>query len=169
MAETILLYDGGKGNRIRIRIEGHTPDEIAAAVIRLGSMPASVVNYPAKKVAQTTARLAVVTAPYRTGALAGGIVVSSKEKTRVKGKAVYDVWMDPAKSDIFTKYAGGKRYYYPASMEYGFRLQKGGRWPGLYYMKRAGEAAHDAHTQYTIDYVWRRLEKLWMKKTGGAT
>ena len=76
-------------------------------------------------------------APEKSGALRRGIVAStSAEKTATPGKVVYDIYMDDAMNDIFVKYAAsGKRYYYPASQEYGFRLKNGGYKPGKYYMR----------------------------------
>lgn len=62
-------------------------------------------------------------APKKSGDLRRGIVLSPfAEHTRYQGKAVYDVYFDDKMNDTFVKYSkAGKRYYYPASQEYGFR------------------------------------------------
>lgn len=168
MAQTVVVFDNGvKGQRVSFRIEGHTPEEIAASVRRLGEMPAGLVSYPAKKSASSVTKIASAKAPVNTGALAGGIVVSKKEKSRSRGKTVYDVWMDPAKNELYVRHSNGKRYYYPASMEYGFKRKGQKVFHGLYYMRSAAESLSGVHAQYTIDYVWKRLEKLWVERKAG--
>ena len=80
-------------------------------------------------------------APKKNHDLEQGIVLNPQiEHTSVVGRIMMDVWMDPAKNDLFVKYSKkGKRYYYPASQEYGFRVKNGAdRVDGKYYMKTAG-------------------------------
>lgn len=98
-----------------------------------------------KMVAGAIARSAVEKAPQgETGNLRRGIVVSMhpEQSSRV-GKYVFQVFMDPGMNAVFAKYTksdvGGnsKRYYYPASQEYGFVTKKGGYVPGKYFMKIA--------------------------------
>lgn len=90
-------------------------------------------------------------APVRTGALREGMILSGKyENTSVPGKVVYDIYPDPAKNNIFVKESkAGKRYYYPASMEYGFRIPAygGKRYPGKYFIKNAAVASETEHFQ----------------------
>lgn len=76
--------------------------------------------------AGTLARIARTKAPKRTGALRVGIIPSpSQEKTAYPGKVVYDVFWDAKMNDTFVKYSkSGKRYYYPASQEYGFLVHQ---------------------------------------------
>ena len=39
------------------------------------------------------------------------------EKSKIKGKKVYDLWPDPSMNDVFVKISKkGKRAYYPASV-----------------------------------------------------
>lgn len=162
-------YIGGRGRYkgIRIAIEGATPRQIADGVARLGKLPASAVSGPAKKSATKVKRLARAYAPRRSGALKDGIVVSRKEKSRTKGRAVFDVWMNAAMDDVFAKYSGGKRYYYPSSMEYGFRTRTGGRVAGRYYLRDAAVALNSVHEQLVLNDVSKRLDKLWLKQRGG--
>ena len=65
-------------------------------------------------------------APSKTGALRRGIVASpAAEATAVPGKIVYDIYMDEGMNDTFVKYSrAGKRYYYPASQEFGFDIAR---------------------------------------------
>lgn len=104
-------------------------------------------------------------APNKTGMLRSGIILH-KEKKRYEGKAVYDIFMDPDKNDVFQKpiinpvrsrtpYA-----YYPASQEHGFfsRRADGGmtytrpdgsvakinKVPGKHFMRTGVEVAGEA-------------------------
>ena len=168
MAEQII---GGRGRYqgIKITIGGATPKEIADGVARLGKLPASSVSGPAKKSATKVKRLARAYAPKATGALKQGIVVSHREKSKAKGKAVFDVWMDAGMNGTFAKYANGKRYYYPSSMEYGFQTTNGGRVAGHYFLRDAAQALNSVHERLVLDDVSKRLDKLWLKQKGGGT
>ena len=85
--------------------------------------------------------------PKKSGDLRSGIVPSPwEEKTAYPGKVVREVYFDYRMNDIFVKYSkSGKRYYYPASQEYGFRIArqstapgarpKRDRVPGKYFMR----------------------------------
>ena len=101
-------------------------------------------------------------APSKTGALRRGIVASpAAEATAVPGKIVYDIYMDEGMNDTFVKYSrAGKRYYYPASQEYGFKLKNGGYRPGLYYMRDSAiryESAHEENVKAGMDRVLEEL------------
>lgn len=63
-------------------------------------------------------------APKKSGDLRSGIIPSPwQEKTAVPGKVVHEVYFDASMNDTFVKYSkSGKRYYYPASMEYGYKI-----------------------------------------------
>lgn len=81
-------------------------------------------------------------APRRTGDLISGIIPSPwEEKSQYPGKIVRQVYIDARMNDTFVKVAkNGKRYYYPASQEFGFRIanrtgSQVKRVPGKYFMK----------------------------------
>ena len=101
-------------------------------------------------------------APVRTGALRRGIIPSpAAERSATPGKVVYDVYMDEGMNDTFVKYSlSGKRYYYPASMEYGFRKRRRGRYPGKYYMKNSAIEYRSAHEAAVIEGTNQILEKI---------
>ena len=65
-------------------------------------------------------------APRRSGDLISGIIPSPwEEKSAYPGKIVRQVYMDSGMNDTFVKVTkNGKRYYYPASQEYGFRISR---------------------------------------------
>lgn len=184
MAEKITFAAAtAAGRAVVVKLEGHTPTEVADAVKRLGEWPATAVAPSQRKVAMQTTRVAAAKASRRTGALVEGIIVYKKERSRAKGKAVYDVMMDPAKNAVFQKRYGGKfartktgnsgYAFYPASMEYGFtRTTASGSsytFDGLYYMRSAAEALSVYHEQITMDYLFRSAERKWLKKSGGST
>src|SRR5690554_6089105 len=102
----------------------------------LGKVPQSAATQSARAGARIALRAAKANAPEDTGALKQGIILKG-ERTRTRGKKVYDVMMDPAKNDIFVKMTkDGKRYYYPASQEYGFLTVDGGYVPGYRFLRR---------------------------------
>lgn len=101
-------------------------------------------------------------APYRTGALRSGIIRSSSpERSSRPGKRVYDLVMDAEMNDTFVKYTNsGKRYYYPGSMEYGFRLKNGKRYPGKHYLRDSALAYAEAHVSFVTQEIDKILEDL---------
>lgn len=101
-------------------------------------------------------------APQRTGVLKQGLIQSPQaEHSATPGKVVYDLYPDPAKNNVFAKYTrNGKRYYYPASMEYGFRLVNGGYYPGKYYMRDSSIRFAGVHEANVVDGINRMLEEL---------
>lgn len=71
-------------------------------------------------------------APKKSGDLRSGIVPSPwEEKSAYPGKVVRQVYFDYRMNDTFVKISNaGKRYYYPASQEYGFRIAHQSAMPG---------------------------------------
>ena len=65
-------------------------------------------------------------APKKSGDLIAGIVPSPwEENSKYPGKIVRQVYMDAGMNDTFVKVSkAGKRYYYPASQEFGFRIAR---------------------------------------------
>lgn len=95
-----------------------------------------------KKAAGPLRAAVVSAAPEKTGQLKGGIILN-KERSRIPGKAVYDIMMDGKKNDIFQKpiknrVRSQKPYaYYPASQEYGFFSRRPDG--GMTYTRPTGE------------------------------
>ena len=80
-------------------------------------------------------------APKKTGDLISGIVPSPwEENSKYPGKIVRQVYFDAGMNDTFVKVTkSGKRYYYPASQEFGFRIAnrtgvRVKRVPGKFFM-----------------------------------
>lgn len=117
-------------------------------------------------------------APVDSGELKEGII-PSKERSKTKGKVVYQVTFDAKKNAIFQKpiktpvLSKSKKAYYPASQEYGYFTRRPGggmiyvkgdgsqatmnKVPGKYYMRTgadvAGEAAKNAIAKHILDEI----------------
>lgn len=144
------------------------------ALARVEKIPQKAVTKAAGKGATVVRKAVRGTVPVDTGALKRGIVRKG-ERSRTKGKKVYDLIFDPSMNDVFQKpiknpgAAGGKsdHAYYPASMEYGFLTRsKGGGLsyvPGYHFMRKAAESSEFAAKQATIKAFTAELDKEWMK------
>ncbi|ACT00219.1 HK97-gp10 family putative phage morphogenesis protein [Paenibacillus sp. JDR-2] len=112
-------------------------DNLIKMMNKLERVPQTVVTRAARAGATIPLKAARKNAPEDTGELKRGIVLKAERRTKI-GKKVYDIMMDPAKNDLFVKYAkDGTRYYYPASQEYGFMTEDGRYIPGYRYLRNA--------------------------------
>jgi hypothetical protein len=144
--------------RAKFEIEGMK--ELERTIRELGKLPQKCVTPAAKKGARIALKAAKAKAPFLTGALEEGIILKG-EKTRRKGKKVYQVTMNPAMNDIFVKTTkDGKRYYYPASMEYGFITRDGGYSPGFHYLRDALVDNKTAIERTVVDELAKQIDKL---------
>lgn len=129
----------------------------------LGKVPQAAATQSARAGARIALRAAKENAPEDTGALKQGIILKG-ERTRTRGKKVYDVMMDPAKNDIFVKMTkDGKRYYYPASQEYGFLTVDGGYVPGYRFLRRAVDDNEEAIQKRILEVTGREIDKALRK------
>lgn len=111
--------------------------ELERSFRELGKVPQTVATQSARAGGRIALKAAKTNAPEDSGDLKRGIILK-RERSRVKGKAVYDVMMDPGMNDVFVKISkDGKRSYYPASQEYGFLTVDGGYVPGYRFLRRA--------------------------------
>lgn len=133
-------------------------DELAA----LARVSEAEIEGPVRRSAEGLAYRIRTNAPYRSGALVSGLIVApGKERSSVHGKVVNDIVFDAAMNDTFVKMSkAGKRYYYPASQEYGFRISRGRRVPGLYYMRNTAAAYYPEHEEAVIESTMEILEAL---------
>lgn len=102
-------------------------------------------------------------------------IVRKAEKSRKRGKKVYEVTFDKAYNDVLQKpiknpgKAGGKnpKAYYPASQEYGYLTRsKGGGLsyvPGLHFMREGAEQSETQAKTVMIETMEKELEKLWQE------
>lgn len=144
--------------RVDFKIEGMK--ELERTIRELGKLPQKCVTPAAKKGARIALKAAKAKAPFLTGALEEGIILKG-EKLRRKGKKVYQVTMNPAMNDIFVKTTkDGKRYYYPASMEYGFITRDGGYVPGFHYLRDSLVDNKAAIERTVVDELAKQIDKL---------
>lgn len=150
-----------------LRLEG--------ALQRIDKLPQKVVTKAAGKGATAARKVIRAKVPVgETGQLKRGIIRGG-ERSKVKGKKVYDLMFDPAKNDIFQKpiknpgEAGGKsdHGYYPASMEFGFLTRsKGGGYsyvPGYHFMREGMEESAPTVSTEVVHTMVTELEKELMK------
>lgn len=108
-------------------------------------------------------------APVDTGALRKGIILKS-EKNKPPLKKVFQVTLDKKKNDVFVKGLDadgeGKRAYYPASQEYGFKKKGGGKVPGKHFLKKAAEQQEDKLPDAITDELMWQIQKEWVKQHG---
>lgn len=141
------------------RIEGM--EELQRSIRELGKLPQKVVTPAARKGMNIALRSAKQDAPYDTGALQGGMLLIG-EKSRKKGKKVYQVVFDRNKNDIFQKKnkEGRVTGYYPASQEYGFFTVNGRYIPGFRFMKHAMDDNSRAIENKIVSEMTKNIDRV---------
>lgn len=119
--------------RTYFKVEGMR--ELNRSLKQLGNVPQKHVTASVKKGMNIVLKNARTNAPYDTGELKKGIILKG-ERSRHKGKKVYQVIFDPSKNDIFQKKnaAGEVVAYYPISQEYGYFTRNGRYIPGYRFI-----------------------------------
>lgn len=148
--------------------------ELEKTIKTLEKLPQKCVTKAAKKGMTIALKAARKNAPEDTGELKKGIIIKG-ERARTKGKKVYDVMMDPAKSDIFQRttrtgqrrFRKGKKvtrgagnYYYPASQEVGFATRNGGYVPGFHFLKSSLEDNKTPIEKEIVTVLSKEIDKL---------
>lgn len=143
---------------VKFEIEGMK--ELEQTIRKLGKLPQKCVTKAARKGAQIALQAAKQKAPFLTGALVEGIILKA-EKTKKKGKKVYQVTMNPAMNDVFVKTTkDGKRYYYPASQEYGFITRNGGYVPGFHFLRDSLVDNKEKIEKTVVEVLAKEIDKL---------
>lgn len=145
-------------NKVKFEIEGMK--ELERTIRKLGKLPQKCVTKAARKGVQIALQAAKQKAPFLTGALVEGIILKA-EKTKKKGKKVYQVTMNPAMNDVFVKTTkDGKRYYYPASQEYGFITRNGGYVPGFHFLRDSLVDNKEKIEKTVVEVLAKEIDKL---------
>lgn len=119
-----------------------------------------------RKAMKPVLQAAKAKAPKDTRALSKALKLMG-ERSRTPGKKVYQVGPDKAKNDIFAKMSkAGKRSYYPASQEHGWRLPDGSKVPGKHYMRDAMDEKAPQVASDIVDNLMTEIEKEWTKRHG---
>ena len=142
-----------------VTIEGL--NEAIEMIRKTGQLPQKCVNKAAKKGIQIAKKDAKSGGWIdQTGYLRKSIKEKA-EKTKVRGKKVYDLWPDPSFNDVFVKESkAGKRAYYPASIEYGFRTKNGGYVPGFKFLHDSLVNNKDKIEKVIIKTLTDEIDKL---------
>lgn len=143
---------------MKVKIEGMK--ELNRSLKRLGETPQKHVTSSVRKGMNISFKDAKAKAPIETGELKGGIKMIG-EKSRIKGKKVYQIVFDRAKNDVFQKKnkKGKVTGYYPASMEYGFFAKNGRYIPGYHFLKKALEENSSKVEKTIIEDMQNKIEK----------
>lgn len=161
MAKPVVFYMEGFGDFVRV-------------LGRMEEVPQKCISRAAGKGANVIRKAVRGSAPVDTGDLKRGIVRKG-ERSRKKGKKVYDLMFDPGMNDVFQKpiknpgEAGGKspKGYYPASMEFGFLTRsKGGGYsyvPGYHFMREAAEASSSVSKRAMVQELNKQIDKEWSR------
>jgi len=141
----------------RSGIEGMA--ELERTFKRLGKVPQTVVTKSARAGGGVILKATRSNAPVEEGNLKRGLVLK-RERSRVKGKAVYQVTFDSAMNNVFVKVSkDGKRSYYPASQEYGYLTVDGRYIPGYRYMRRSAEDNGSTAERKMLEVAGKAVEK----------
>lgn len=143
---------------VNFKIEGM--DKLEKSLKRLGKVPQKHVTSSARKGMNIAFREAKNKAPYDEGNLKSGMKLVG-EKSKIKGKKVYQVVFDRAKNDIFQKKnsKGEVTGYYPASQEYGFFARNGRYIPGYHFLKKSLESKSKAIQTKIIEDMQNKIDK----------
>lgn len=156
--------------------------ELERAFKELGRVPQTAASKAARAGGTIAHKAAKSNAPVDEGNLKKGLILKRERKTK-PGKVVYDVEMDPNKTELYrrdtktgTRRVGGKGsdannrtkggYYYPASQEYGFLTVDGRYVPGYRYLRRA-ITEHDTEIERKIlEVTGKEVDKALRKGSG---
>lgn len=140
------------------KIEGMR--ELQRSLKKLGDVPQKYVTKAAKKGATILQKAAKQGGWVdQSGNMRKGIILKP-EKTKKKGKKVYQATFDTAFNDVFVKVSkDGKRAYYPASQEYGFKARNGRYIPGFHFMKNAVQENETKVQRTIIDTMMKEIDK----------
>ncbi|SFC52339.1 HK97 gp10 family phage protein [Bacillus sp. UNCCL81] len=146
-----------------VEIEGYR--QLEQTLGQLEKIPQKIVTKSARKGANVVFKQAKKNTPVEIGNLKKGIILRP-EKTRTKGKKVFQVVMDRRFNRFFVKISkSGKRAYYPASQEYGFfsRGPNGSRGryiPGYNYLRGSNDSKQGEAKQIIIRTMLTEVDKI---------
>lgn len=142
-----------------VEIEGM--EELKQYIGQIEKLPQKIVTKSAKKGATISLKSAKGDAPYLTGDLESGIKLVA-EKTKTKGKKVYQVVFDRNFNDTFQKKSKDGKIiaYYPSSMEFGFKTRSGGQVSGLHFMRDSLVSNASVIESTIVDSMITEIDKL---------
>ena len=131
------------------------------SIKRMEKFPTRYLTAAVKKGANPILRSAKEKAPERTGLLKRALILKL-EKSKKKGKKVYQVTFDKAYNEQFAKVSkSGKRSYYPASQEYGWIKRDGTKVPGKHFLRDSADDNTRNFEKTVISEMMKRIETEW--------
>lgn len=138
--------------------------ELERSFRELGKVPQTVATKSARSGAIIVLRAVRRNAPVDEGHLKKALVLK-RERTKVRGKAVYQVTFSSAMNDELVKVSkDGQRSYYPASQEFGWLTVDGGYVPGYRYMRRSAEENVKNVERKSLSEAMKAIEKAMSKR-----
>lgn len=134
-------------------------DKLISDIELLGKVPQRHVTSSAKKGMNIVLKNARGAAPYETGELKKGMILKG-ERSRVRGKKVYQIVFDPSKNDIFQTVGknGDVVGYYPVSQEYGFFAKDGRYIPGYRFLRDSLEERASDMEKTIVNEMQKKIE-----------
>lgn len=137
----------------------------------IGKAPARVLTKAAKAGANLARQKARADAPIYSGKKREGVVrgalkrgMKLKSEKKKTGKKVYQILFSGkgGKGEEFVRISKktGKRSFYPASQEYGWKLQNGGKQPGKRFMRNAIDLQRTKIDAVVLEIMGQELDKL---------
>ena len=143
--------------KINFKIEGMK--ELEKALKKIGDVPQKHVTSSARKAMNIVLKDSRANAPVDTGALKKGMKLKG-ERSRYKGKKVYQVIFDPAMNEIFQKAnkEGKITGYYPVSQEYGFFARNGRYIPGYRFIHDSLASNTEKVSKTIVDEMKKKID-----------
>lgn len=153
-----LCQEGDSMSRNQFELIGMR--ELERTIRQIGELPQKTVAKAARSAMRIALNSAKQHAPFETGNLKRGLILIP-ERSRVRGKKVYQVSFSSSMNDVFVKISeSDNRSYYPASQEYGF-LTKNGRYiPGFRYLRKSIDSNKSAIEQKVISVFTQEFDRL---------
>lgn len=134
--------------------------ELENTIKELGKLPQKCVTRAARNGAKIALADARQNAPVDTGNLKRALKLVP-EKTRRRGRKVFQVSFDRSYNDVFVKIsAEGKRSYYPVSQEYGYFAVNGRFIPGFHYLRNSIDDNEQKIEKTMVDVLAGEIDKL---------
>lgn len=148
--------------------------ELMKSINRVGNIPQSVLRQAVMKAARIVSRDAKQEAPYDTGELRANLKL--KEEKNIKSGKGYKGFQVYPYGQNFIKYSKtGKRSFYPASQEFGFKTRllvknsnkntngrKSLSWvPGFHYLRTSGIRTEPIFRRVVLSEISKKIDKDW--------
>lgn len=151
--------------KAKFTVEGM--DKLQKSLKTLGKVPQKHVTAAARKGMNPVLKDAKANAPYDTGALKKGMILKG-ERSRYKGKKVFDVVFDDKMNDVFRKPIqdpgsrggkGNKTSYYPISQEYGYFAGNGKFIPGFRFIHDSLATNAQRASKIMVETMTKKIEQ----------